>query len=307
MTQFYWFSFLKQGSIVAAGLTGMAYLTICLILYIAQNRIIFKPTDVIETTPSALGLVYEELWLPVPTLTGKVERIHGWWLPATSQSKGVLLYFHGNGENIGANLDHAKRFQALGFSVLLIDYRGYGRSEGGFPSEAKVYEDGEVAWNYLLKQRKVNAQDIFIYGHSLGGAIAIELATRHPDAAGLIVESSFTSIREMAGYAKIYEFFPIEMILHQKFDSVSKIPQLKMPLLIIHGTEDTVVPALMSQVLFDTALVPKKLFIVPDADHNDVASVSGTAYLETIKEFYQLVRNLNRVRRSEFGVKKSMS
>jgi alpha-beta hydrolase superfamily lysophospholipase len=122
-----------------------------------------------------------------------VERIHVWWIAAQPDAK-VLLYLHGNGINMGAAVANAHQFHQLGFSVLLIDYRGYGRSEGSFPTETRVYQDAVTAWDYLVKQRQIQPSQIFLFGHSLGGAIAIDLAVQHPDAAGLIVESSFTSM-----------------------------------------------------------------------------------------------------------------
>ena len=158
------------------GLIVTAYLSACLYLFVEQKRFIFFPTATLETTPAAFNLLYQEVWLPVETKGGKVERIHGWWIPG--KGKQTLLYLHGNGINISANVSHAYRFHQLGFSVLLIDYRGYGRSEGNFPTETAVYQDAETAWNYLVKERKIAAKDIFVYGHSLGGAIAINLVER---------------------------------------------------------------------------------------------------------------------------------
>ncbi len=156
-------------------------------------------------------------------------------------------HLHGNGLNIGANIAHASRFHQLGFSVLLIDYRGYGRSEGAFPNEKKVYQDAATAWNYLVQKLQIPPRHIFIYGHSLGGAIAIDLAVKHPNAAGLIVESSFTSIREVVAYRNLFWMFPVNLILTQRFESIKKLPQLRMPILFIHGTADSTVPFFMSQ------------------------------------------------------------
>lgn len=273
-----------------AGVGAIAYLLLCISLLLWQNRLIFFPSSVIENTPDELGLAYSDVWLPVSTKAGSVKRLHGWWIPAPSPTSDVLLYLHGNGENIGANLEHAHRFHQLGFSVLLIDYRGYGRSEGKFPTEAQVYQDAQVAWDYLVQQRGIKPQHIFLYGHSLGGAIAIDLAVRNPEAAGLIVESSFTSLLDMVDHQGVYSLFPADLLLSQRFDSLSKIESLQMPLLLIHGTDDQIIPPRMSQVLFDAAIVPKKLFIVPYADHNNVGSVSGEQYFQTVRDFYQLVR-----------------
>ncbi|HEY9610286.1 alpha/beta hydrolase, partial [Allocoleopsis sp.] len=184
-------------AIILMGGLASAYLLACLLLLVVQRHLIFKPTYVIQKTPADLNLRYQEVWLPIQTGFGKVERIHGWWIPTNKPKLGTLLYFHGNGINIGANVNQARRLRQMGFSVLLIDYRGYGRSEGGIPSESRIYQDAETAWNYLVKERRVPASQIYLYGHSLGGAVAIELARRHPEAAGLIVQSSFTSMQQM--------------------------------------------------------------------------------------------------------------
>ncbi|MEG4440990.1 alpha/beta fold hydrolase [Microcoleus sp. AT9_B5] len=199
---------------------------------------------------------------------------------------GVVLYLHGNASNVGANVEHADRFHRLGLSVFTIDYRGYGKSQGDFPSESQVYEDAQLAWDYLVKQRGINPNQIYIYGHSLGGAIAIDLAVRHPEAAGVIVEGSFTSTRAMVDFQKgLFWMFPIDFLLTQRFDSLSKVDRLQTPVLFIHGTADSVVPAQMSKKLFDAAPEPKQLYIVPDGGHTNVAQIGGAEYLQIVSKF----------------------
>ncbi|MBE9117310.1 alpha/beta hydrolase [Lusitaniella coriacea LEGE 07157] len=276
--------------LTVAAVGAIAYALICLALLKWQTRLIFVPSPTIQGTPKDRGLDYEEVWLSVPTQKETVERLHGWWLPAASQSENVLLYLHGNGENISANIVQAQPFHQAGLDIFLFDYRGYGKSEGDFPHEEQVYEDAQVALNYLIEQRGISPQNIIVYGHSLGGAIAIELTWRNPNLAGLIVESSFTSMRKIVGYSKVYRLFPSGVILHQKFDSIEKIKSLKMPLLLIHGTDDTTVPHFMSQELFDAATEPKQFLSVPDAGHNDVATVGGSSYLEAVRDFLQQVK-----------------
>lgn len=273
------------------GIFAIAYLALCILLLVGQNRLLFFPSQVIQTTPGDVGLFYEDVWLSGVGGIGKEERLHGWWMPAAFSTGNVLFYLHGNGENIGANVHHAKRFQELGFSVFLIDYRGYGQSEGRFPVEKRVYQDAEAGWNYLVRKRGIKAEDIFIYGHSLGGAIAIDLASRHPDIAGAIVQSSFTSIWDMLNFQPIYyRLFPKKLLIHQRFDSLTKVKSLRMPVLLIHGICDRTVPATMSQALFDEITAPKELWLVPDAAHNNVASVSGWQYQDKIKGFVARVR-----------------
>ena len=271
---------LGMGVVVA-----VAYTAVCLFLFFQQTRFIFFPSRDIQTTPEFFNLRYVEVVVPVVTDNGAVERIHGWWIPADQPNAKVLLYLHGNGFNIGANVAHAYRFHQMGFSVLLIDYRGYGLSEGGFPTEAGVYQDAAAAWNYLVKERKIPPHQIFLYGHSLGGAIAIDLAVQHPDAAGLIVEGSFTSIRQIVEHQNSFRMFPVDLILTSRFDSISKVRSLSVPVLFIHGAADLQVPAFMSEQLFAAAPEPKYLVLFPEGGHNNVAEVAGSQYFQAVQKF----------------------
>ena len=238
-----------------------------------------RPSEPPPSPPLLRGGAREAV--PVPLLGG---------VPVRPLQKGklgrVVLYLHGNGSNVGGNVEHANRFHGLGLSVFLIDYRGYGKSQGDFPSESQVYEDAQLAWDYLVKQRGIHPSQIYIYGHSLGGAIAIDLAVRHPEAAGLIVEGSFTSALAMVDFqAGIYRVFPIDLLLTQRFDSIAKIDRLQMPVLFIHGAADTTVPTQMSKKLFDAAPEPKQLYIVPDGGHNNTAQIGGAEYLRVVNQF----------------------
>ncbi|MBE9200366.1 MULTISPECIES: alpha/beta fold hydrolase [unclassified Nodularia (in: cyanobacteria)] len=268
----------------------IVYFAICLLLFVKQHQFIFFPSSVIERTPEFFNLPYEDVWLPVKLRDGQTKLIHGWWIKSPQPDADVLLYLHGNAINVSANIGHANRFHQLGFSVLLIDYRGYGRSQGYFPNEKRVYQDAAVAWNYLVQKQQIPPEKIFIYGHSMGGAIAIDLAIKQPEAAGLIVESSFTSIEDMVAYRNLFRIFPVSLLLTQRFESIKKVPQLKMPVLFIHGSADTTVPSFMSQKLYHAAPEPKKLFLVPAADHNDTAIVAGDEYVTWIRSFVQRVK-----------------
>jgi hypothetical protein len=265
------------------GIIAIAYLAICAYLVFWQTQFIFYPQAVIRSTPIAFNLDYEDIWLPVPTALGQTEYLHGWWIPASDREAPVWLFLHGNGSNIGDEIKHAFWFEQLGYSTLAIDYRGYGRSEGKFPKETSVYEDAEAAWTYLTQVRKVPPERIFVYGHSLGGAIGIELARRHPELAGLVVEGSFTSLRAMVDCTYPFWMFPIDLMLHQQFNSLSKVNALTMPVLFAHGTNDRVVPAHMSQTLFEAAPEPKKLLIVPEAGHQNVGELSGDDHFQAIQ------------------------
>ncbi|MEG4899572.1 MULTISPECIES: alpha/beta hydrolase [unclassified Microcoleus] len=275
---------------------AIAYIACCILLFFLLTRLIFQPTPTIAKTPDAFNIPYQEVWLPVKGRSPKIEKLHGWWLPAANrQSLGTLLYLHGRGFNIGANITQSYRFRQLGFSVLLIDYRGYGRSQGSFPSEARIYEDAETAYNYLVKQRQLSPSEIFLYGHSMGGAVAVELAIAHPEAAGLIVQSSFTSMLDMVERYSLMRLFPMRLLLTQKFDSLAKVKLLRIPVLFAHGTADPLIPAAMSKQLYAASPEPKKILLVPNAKHNNGdAFFNSSEYRQTIVDFAEKGNNIKR-------------
>ena len=264
---------------------AIAYGTLCFLLYWGQARFMFFPSSQLLATPKLLQLPYEEVWLDVTSSSGSTEKIHGWWIPATCPRLGTLLYLHGNGGNISVHLTQAEALQKLGLSILLIDYRGYGRSVGRFPSEQTVYADAERAWQYLTRTRTIPSAEIFILGQSLGGAVAIELATHHPEAGGLIIESSFTSMQAMTEKAGWLRLFPVNWLLTQRFDSLQKVSGLQIPVLYLHGSADQLIPAKMSQTLFAATPNSKRLVLFEQAGHNDLFEVAGPEYLQAVQAF----------------------
>lgn len=272
-----WTRYLVYGVEICA----IAYFLICFGLLLGQRRIIFIPCKPIVATPTDYGLTYESVYLPVTAQ----EKIHGWWLRSKTEEAPVLLYLHGNGGNVSANLPRAERFHQVGFTVFLIDYRGYGLSQGRFPSEKRLYEDAQTAWRYLVEERNVDPEQLYVFGHSLGGAIAIELATRHPEIPGLVVEGAFTSMLGMARYKGSYNWLPVNWLLTQRFDSLKKLATLNTPIFYLHGTEDLVVPAEMSRTLYQATLGRKELWLVEGAGHNDIATITGEAYEKRIWQF----------------------
>jgi len=259
---------------------GLIYLVACGYLWLAQRSFIFQPSDSITETPT---VPYSKVWIQ--------HSLAGWWLPA-SPAAPVLLYLHGNGLNIGANAEQASRLRHYGFSVLVFDYRGYGLSQKVEPSEEHVYQDAESAWNYLVQERHISPERIFIYGHSLGGAIAIELARRHPEAKALIVESSFTSMAAMVTrQGGLFNFFPVVLLLNLRFDSLPKVKSLQLPVLFIHGTGDNFIPYQMSQALSQAAPGPKFLTLIPGGGHATDAIVGGVRYQRAILDFVNKVNH----------------
>ena len=281
---------LLKGLLGSVGVGVIAYLSLCVALIWGQNRLILKPSFAISTNPNQLGMSYEDVWLPVTTPEGNIEKVHGWWINPNTYPEKVLLYLHGIGGNVSYNLSTVQTYYDQGYSILIIDYRGYGLSKGQFPREAEIYRDAQVAWDYLTQERQIKPQNIFIYGHSLGGAVAINLAVSQPDAAGVIVENTFSSMMDMVDHSGcIYQLFPSKLLLHQRFDSLGKLSSLQVPLLLIHGTSDRTVPHTMSETLFQSANVPKKLLLVEDADHNNISAISPEKYINSLQAFEKLV------------------
>ena len=241
--------------------------------------LIFEPDYKHHAKPADFPFPIVELKVPVQTSAGQ-ERLDAWWIPASQPSRKTLLYLHGRDSNVTDCVGDVAPLRDLNLSMLLVDYRGFGSSDGILlPSETTVYEDAEAAWTYLVKEKGVLPSDVYIYGHSLGGAIAIELARRHPDAGGLIIESSFTSIYDMSQLDSRYRYVPIKLFLRERFESLSKVPELRMPVLFVHGTADDTVPFWMGKQLFDAAPGPKRFVEIDGGghDHDD----SGVRVIRT--------------------------
>ncbi|HEY0101221.1 MAG TPA: alpha/beta hydrolase [Pyrinomonadaceae bacterium] len=216
-------------------------------------------------------------------------RLHGWYgTPQVGRggqlepvrADSTLLFLHGNAGNISHRYEIVRDFVKLPVNVLIIDYRGYGKSEGR-PSEQGLYTDARAAWDYLTTTRAVPASRIVIFGESLGGAVAIDLASK-TNACGLVVQSSFTSIGDMA--AELMPFIP-RFMLRTKMDSLSKITSVSCPKLFIHSQADEIVPYKLGRRLFDAAPAPKQFYEVKGATHNLMFELGGAAYYEALRGF----------------------
>jgi fermentation-respiration switch protein FrsA (DUF1100 family) len=207
-------------------------------------------------------------------------RLFGWMVEQNPASP-VLLWCHGNAGNIIHRLENLVQLHRTGFSVFLFDYRGYGRSQGK-PSEAGLYRDAHAAYLYLTEQRRVSRDRLVIFGRSLGAAVAGDLVSRRP-AAGVILESPFPSV---ASVARLTYFGTVgHWLLGSRFDLLERLPQISMPLLVIHGDRDHVIPLELGKAVYDAARPPKELYVVRGADHNDLYAIGGQAYFERLKQF----------------------
>jgi fermentation-respiration switch protein FrsA (DUF1100 family) len=255
--------------------TVALYAVVGLLLSIFQERLIYFPERQLIATPMDAALQYEDVHLT----TSDGVLLHGWYVPADNQ-QAVLLYFHGNGGNISHRIEALLQFHRIGLSTLIIDYRGYGRSEGE-PGESGTYKDAEAAWRYLVVDRKINPGTIVLLGRSLGGAVAAYLASRESPRA-LILESTFTSIPDRG--AELYPYFPVRLLSRFRYDTLNRMKEIRSPLLIVHSPEDEIVPFSHGQHLFQAANEPKE-FLRIGGGHNDGFVVSAAQYERGLRDF----------------------
>jgi uncharacterized protein len=238
-----------------------------------MSALLYLPARTIARTPAAAGLRFSD----VEFRADDGERLHGWWVPATAPVIGHVLLCHGNAGNIGDRIPHLALLSAAGFDVLAFDSRGYGRSNGR-PSEDGTHRDAWAARDALDRQEGVDPARVLYLGESLGGAVALALALERPPA-GLILQSAFTSIRDMG--RRHYPFIP-RALVPDAYPSLRRIPQLRAPLLVLHGARDEIVPLMHGEELYLAAPEPKRIEVVADAGHNDLL---GREWIETITEW----------------------
>jgi fermentation-respiration switch protein FrsA (DUF1100 family) len=245
------------------------------ILFMAARRAPFYPLRYpsgIWELQSRLGA--EDVWL----LTSDGFRLHAWWI-TVPQASFVTLYLHGNAGNVTHRFMQIREITAVGSSVLMLDYRGYGKS-GGSPSERGLYADAEAAYRYLL-DHGYGARHIVLQGESLGTAVAVDLASRK-ECAGVVLEAAFTSGRDVANTVLPL----IGTLVFRGFDSKSKIAKIRAPLLFFHGDRDQIIPLRLGRSLFEAAPGPKYFMEVPGAGHNDLVERAGSNYGKRLHEFY---------------------
>jgi uncharacterized protein len=240
---------------------------------------------------SGLPAAVHDLYLPVSD-AADAPRINAWWWPDDDPQAPAILYLHGARWNLTGHLRRIEQLRRFGFSVLAIDYRGFGKSDGDLPAEQTAYEDARAGWAWLVERQPDPARR-FIYGHSLGGAVAIDLAagiaTTGPRARGLIVESTFTSLADIAA-EMTFRWLPTGLLLSQKFDSIEKIKSVALPVLVVHGADDRFVPARFSEALYQAARAPKKLLLIENGSHNNSMWIGDAAYQRALGELFGLHR-----------------
>ncbi len=255
-----------------------ALLAVTTLMLVFEKRLVYFPFRAIEVEPGTLGLRHEAAWL----VAEDGVRLQAWLLPFVGARRTVLVC-NGNAGNMSYRLDRAQQMQQrLGVSVLLFDYRGYGRSEGA-PDEPGTYRDARAAYRYAVEIKGVPPPNLVLFGESLGAAVAVHLALEKP-AGALILESAFTSIPDMARAA--YPFLPpVGPLIRTRYETIAKVPKLALPLLVLHGERDEIVPVAQGRRVFDAAGGDKRFFVIPGAGHNDTYLTGGEAYWGVLKEF----------------------
>lgn len=254
---------------------ALTYLGVCVFITLLQSRLIYFPTRDYPVTPADIGLEFEDLTLE----TSDGVAIAAWYVPRLDP-KGSVIFCHGNAGNISDRLHSIKLLHGLGLNVLIFDYRGYGRSKGR-PTEAGTYEDAVATWQYLVEMRGESPDRVVLFGRSLGGAVAIELARRHTPAA-LIVESTFTSLVDVGRLH--YPLLPVRLLLTYRYDSLDKVSQIKCPKLFIHGRDDELIPIDNGRRLFAAAAEPKQFLETPGG-HNEAGFTYSMEFTDRLAAF----------------------
>jgi uncharacterized protein len=260
--------------VISIGLIS-GYLVLVAFVYVRQGKMLYFPMKEIEQTPKDIGLDFEEITLR----TKDGINISAWYIPAKNE-RGSLLFCHGNAGNISHRLDSIRIFHELGLSVLIFDYRGYGKSDGS-PTEKGTYIDAEAGWDYLVNVKKAAPEKIIIFGRSLGSAVAAETALRHK-AGALIIESGFRSVPDLG--SRFFPYLPVKLISRYHYSTINKIGKINIPKLFIHSPGDEVIPFDHGLALYKNAAEPKE-FLGITGGHNEGFLISGEKYTDGLDKF----------------------
>lgn len=265
-----------------AGCVALVFLGFFLFLAFRwfEHAVTFHPLRYDEGTGWKQPTGAQDVWLK----TTDGVRLHGWLIEAKNRpALATIIHFHGNGGNISNAGWVGERLSSRGFDVLLLDYRGYGRSEGDVDGETGLYADADAGYEYVTKTRGVRPSNVVLYGQSLGTAVAVDLASRQ-EAAALILESGFSSSSDLA--STVLPILPrrLHFLAKNRFESAHKLSRVRCPVLIAHGDPDLTIPTEHGRLLFNAANEPKELLIYPGAGHNVFGSL-GDEYLDRVADF----------------------
>lgn len=254
----------------------------CALLDAKQREWIFQPTERSWQGADTSGM--EDVWIDfTPRSAGQAVRLHALWLPAPDAAAPVLLYLHGARWNVSGSSQRIRRMQSLGFSVLAIDYRGFGQSSAGLPSEKMAIEDARAAWDWLAQ--RYPRHDRYLFGHSLGGAIAIALAAEVDDERGTLVEGTFSRMADVLASMR-WGWLPVGPLLTQTFDSQRRVAQIGSPLLVVHGSGDRLIPPLLGEQLYAAAQAPKRWVLIEGGTHHNTNALGLSQYRAALEELF---------------------
>lgn len=262
--------FLKISLTVGAYLL-LAWLMVVIAMFVFQRKLLYLPDKNPLPPAEIFGIdTLEQIFLN----TKDGLRLKAYYMPAQGQDNGTIVLFHGNAGSIAHRMTKAAIYHLFGTGVLLVEYRGYGGNDGT-PTEKGLYADGRAAMEFLTKQKNLPPEKIILYGESLGSGVAVQMATEY-DAAGLVLETPFSSAAAVA--SSVYPFMPVRLLLKDRYDNIAKIKQIKkMPVLVVHGTRDGVVPFTEGKKLFEAAAEPKKFVAIEGGNHNNLYDYPLTA------------------------------
>ena len=261
-------------------LLGLCYAAVAARIYFSQHKMLYFPKREVSATPADIDLAFDDVWLTNRLGT----RVHGWWLPHDTP-RFTVLFSHGNGGNLSHRLDTLRIFHELGLSVLAYDYSGYGQSDGK-PDEDATGADARAAWDWLIEEHKAAPGTIVLFGRSLGGAVTAELANELAASgtlpAGIIMESTFTSVPDMGAY--LYPWLPVRQLSRYEYDSLSALSNIHLPGLFMHSPDDDIVPYDIGRKLHAAYQGPKT-FLTLSGDHNSGFLTSGEVYTLGLDRF----------------------
>jgi alpha-beta hydrolase superfamily lysophospholipase len=269
-----------------AALLALSVLAGCATLDEQQRKWVFQPSKQSWWGSSAAAEGRQDVWIEFDSReSGEPVRLHGLWLPQAQANAPLLLYLHGARWNVQGSAHRMRRMHELGFAVLGIDYRGFGQSTDTLPSEEMAYEDARAAWDWLARQNPVAPR--YVFGHSLGAAIAVQLASQVDDEHGVLIEGAFTSVPDVVSSFK-WGWLPVGPLITQRFDAGSRVDKLGSPLLVVHGSQDSLIPPQLGRALYERARDPKRFVLVEGGSHHSTNSIGQAQYREAVAELFGL-------------------
>lgn len=271
---------LRQRVLLARLLWAFAalYLLAAVLLRAFQRRLFYYPRRELASTPAELGLDYRDVWLTAHD----GHRLHAWYVPARNP-RFTVLFLHGNGGNMSAQMDAVSAYHDLGCDVLYMDYRGYGQSDG-VPEEQGLYADADTAWHYLVQELGADPHQIILVGRSLGGGVATWLAVQHPPRA-MILEATFVSLPAVV--AERFLFPPAYLVMNHTYPSRERLQQIHAPVLVVHSRTDQLIPYRHGKRLFAAAHQPKQMVMLSRGDHRTAFLVCNDAYRAGLQAFLE--------------------